>query len=44
MTSGRKAYLYSRRDALRFYTRLVLTAGRALRSREGAFIWYDGRR
>ena len=44
MTSARKAHLYSRRDALRFYTRLILTAGRTLRTREGAFIWYDGRR
>ena len=44
VTSARKAHLYSRRDALRFYTRLILTAGRTLRTREGAFIWYDGRR
>ena len=44
MTSARKAHLYSWRDALRFYARLVFTAGRALRTREGAFIWYDGRR
>ena len=44
MTSARKAHLYSWRDALRFYTRLLFTAGRALRSREGSFIWYDGRR
>jgi glycosyltransferase involved in cell wall biosynthesis len=44
VTSARKAHLYSWRDALRFYARLVFTAGRALRTREGAFIWYDGRR
>ena len=44
MTSARKAHLYSWRDALRFYARLMFTAGRALRTREGAFIWYDGRR
>ena len=44
VTSGRKAHLYNGGDALRFYTRLVWTAGRALRTREGAFIWYDGRR
>ena len=43
-TSARKAHLYSFRDALRFYTRIVLTAGRSLRNREGAFVWYDGRR
>lgn len=44
MTSARKAHLYTRRDALRFYTRLILSAGRTLRTRDGAFIWYDGRR
>jgi glycosyltransferase involved in cell wall biosynthesis len=44
MTSARKAHLYSWRDALRFYSRLLFTAGRALRTREGTFIWYDGRR
>ena len=44
VTSARKAHLYSWRDALRFYGRLVLTGGRALRTRDGAFIWYDGRR
>jgi glycosyltransferase involved in cell wall biosynthesis len=44
MTSARKAHLYSWRDALRFYSRLILTGGRALRTRDGAFIWYDGRR
>ena len=43
-TSARKAHLYSTRDALRFYTRMVLTAGRSLRNPEGAFVWYDGRR
>ena len=43
-TSGRKAHLYTFRDALRFYTRMILTGGRALRTREGAFVWYDGRR
>ena len=44
VTSARKAHLYSWRDAVRFYGRLIFTAGRALRTREGAFIWYDGRR
>ena len=44
VTSARKAHLYSWRDALRFYARLTFTAGRALRTRDGAFIWYDGRR
>jgi glycosyltransferase involved in cell wall biosynthesis len=43
-TSARKAHLYTARDALRFYSRVILTGGRALKTREGAFIWYDGRR
>jgi glycosyltransferase involved in cell wall biosynthesis len=43
-TSARKAELYGAADAIRFYGRLLLTAGRSLRSREGAFLWYDGRR
>ena len=44
LTSARKAHLYGARDAFRFYTRVILTAGRSLRSPDGAFIWYDGRR
>ena len=44
MTSGRKARLYTFRDALRFHYRMLVTGGRALRSPEGAFLWYDGRR
>jgi glycosyltransferase involved in cell wall biosynthesis len=44
LTSARKAHLYSARDALRFYTRVVLTGGRSLRTAKGAFVWYDGRR
>lgn len=43
-TSARKAELYGVVDAIRFYARLILTAGRSLRSRDGAFLWYDGRR
>lgn len=43
-TSGRKAQLYSVRDALRFYGRLIRTGGRSLRTPEGTFVWYDGRR
>lgn len=43
-TSGRKAQLYTLRDALRFYARLILTGGRSLRSPEDTFLWYDGRR
>lgn len=44
VTSGRKARLYTFRDALRFHFRMLITGGRALRSAEGAFLWYDGRR
>jgi glycosyltransferase involved in cell wall biosynthesis len=44
LTSARKAHLYSAGDASRFWVRLLLTGGRALKSPEGAFIWYDGRR
>ena len=43
-TSGRKAQLYSAREHLAFLLRFVLSGGRALRSREGASVWYDGRR
>jgi glycosyltransferase involved in cell wall biosynthesis len=43
-TSGRKADLYSAREALRFNLNVVLTRGRALRNPKGAHIWYDGRR
>ncbi len=44
MTSGRKARLYTFREAMRFHLRVLVTGGRALRSPEGAFLWYDGRR
>jgi glycosyltransferase involved in cell wall biosynthesis len=44
LTSARKAHLYTWRDAVRFYTRVIFSGGRALRTREGAFVWYDGRR
>jgi glycosyltransferase involved in cell wall biosynthesis len=44
LTSGRKADLYTPREALAFYLRLFVTGGRALRSAQGAFVWYDGRR
>ena len=43
-TSGRKAHLYTVTEALRFHASVVFTGGRALRSREGASLWYDGRR
>ena len=44
LTSARKAHLYTGREVLRFHLRMVLTAGRALRSRDSTFMWYDGRR
>jgi GT2 family glycosyltransferase len=44
LTSGRKAHLYTARDALRFYRAVVFSRGRSLRTREGTFVWYDGRR
>jgi glycosyltransferase involved in cell wall biosynthesis len=44
VTSARKAHLYTAREAFRFYSRLLLTGGRSLRSAEGSFVWYDGRR
>jgi glycosyltransferase involved in cell wall biosynthesis len=43
-TSDRKLRLYSGREMLRFYLRLVLRGGRTLRNPEDSFIWYDGRR
>jgi glycosyltransferase involved in cell wall biosynthesis len=44
ITSARKMHLYSKREHLRFITRTALGFGRALRSREECFTWYDGRR
>ncbi len=43
-TSDRKARLYSWREMLWFNARTVLGFGRTLKSAEGAFPWYDGRR
>jgi glycosyltransferase involved in cell wall biosynthesis len=43
-TSGRKLRLYSKREYLRLFARIVLSGGRALRKREDCFAWYDGRR
>ena len=44
LTSARKAHLYGPRDLLRFYAMVIRTGGRSLRTREGSFFWYDGRR
>jgi len=43
-TSARKAHLYSPREFLSFQLKTILTAGRTLRSADGATLWYDGRR
>jgi len=44
LTSARKMHLYSPGEHLRFLARMVLGFGKALRSREECFTWYDGRR
>ena len=43
-TSDRKVRLYSWREMLAFNLRTVFGFGRTLKSAEGAFPWYDGRR
>ena len=43
-TSGRKVRLYSKREYFALLLRIVLSGGRALRSRDACFAWYDGRR
>ncbi len=44
LTSARKVELYTMREHLLFVARFLLRPRRALRSREGCFRWYDGRR
>jgi glycosyltransferase involved in cell wall biosynthesis len=44
VTSARKVHLYSTREHLRFVARAIFSGGRALRSRDEAHLWYDGRR
>jgi len=43
-TSGRKEYLYSRREHLAFMLKMIVRGGRTLRSQEACYPWYDGRR
>jgi glycosyltransferase involved in cell wall biosynthesis len=43
-TSGRKKYLYSRREHLAFMLKMIVRGARTLRSREACYPWYDGRR
>jgi glycosyltransferase involved in cell wall biosynthesis len=44
LTSARKMQLYTPREMFGFFIRSVFNHRRALRSREAAFLWYDGRR
>jgi glycosyltransferase involved in cell wall biosynthesis len=43
-TSGRKAQLYTLREALTFMFRTIVQRGRTLRSARECYQWYDGRR
>lgn len=43
-TSARKMHLYSSREHVTFLLKVIFSPGRALRSREQAYLWYDGRR
>jgi cellulose synthase/poly-beta-1,6-N-acetylglucosamine synthase-like glycosyltransferase len=43
-TSDRKARLYTLREHLVFFCKLVFQRGRLLRDRDACHIWYDGRR
>lgn len=44
VTSARKMKLYSKREHLSFFLRALFNQRRALRDRETAHLWYDGRR
>ena len=44
LTSGRKARLYTPREALTFMLRTIVQRGRTLRSARECYQWYDGRR
>jgi glycosyltransferase involved in cell wall biosynthesis len=44
LTSARKMRLYTPREMLGFFLRSAFNHRRALRSREAAYLWYDGRR
>ena len=43
-TSARKMKLYSSRELLVFFARSIFNHRRAVRSRDAAYMWYDGRR
>jgi glycosyltransferase involved in cell wall biosynthesis len=44
LTSGRKAHLYTPREALTFMVKTVVQRGRTLRNARECYQWYDGRR
>jgi GT2 family glycosyltransferase len=44
LTSGRKARLYTPREALTFMLKTIVQGGRTLRSARECYQWYDGRR
>jgi len=44
LTSARKVHLYTVREHVWFLSKLVLTGGKVLSSREACHPWYDGRR
>ena len=44
LTSNRKAHLYTVRELVLFSLKVTLTGGRALRSKDDCYAWYDGRR
>ncbi len=44
VTSARKMKLYTAREHLRFFLRMIFNQRRAVSSREQAHLWYDGRR
>jgi glycosyltransferase involved in cell wall biosynthesis len=44
LTSARKLHLYTPREHVRFFLKVVLKPGRILRNRDACHQWYDGRR
>jgi glycosyltransferase involved in cell wall biosynthesis len=44
LTSGRKARLYTPREALTFMAKTIVQRGRTLRNPQDCYQWYDGRR
>ena len=44
LTSARKAYLYTPREALAFMLKTVTQRGRTLKNPQDCYQWYDGRR